>query len=51
MTTEKPDRHNPATDPPKRGNGQGEHHGKPHTPDEFDELNPAKRAEKEPKSF
>ncbi len=42
MTEERPKRDNPATDPPNRQNGQGEHHGTPHSPEDFDALNPAK---------
>lgn len=41
MTTERPKQPNPATDPDNRRNGQGEHHGKPHAPEEFDIMNPA----------
>jgi len=43
MTTERPKQKNPATDPDNRQNGQGEHHGKQHSPDEFDTMNPAKQ--------
>ena len=42
MTTERPKQDNPATDPDNRQNGQGDHHGKPHSPEEFDVMNPAK---------
>lgn len=31
---------------PDRRNGQGEHEGKPHSPDEFDVMNPAKIKDK-----
>lgn len=41
MTQEKPKQDNPATDPPRQ-NGQGDHHGVPHSPEEFDVMNPAK---------
>ncbi|VDS08635.1 NADH dehydrogenase-like protein [Paracoccus haematequi] len=46
MTRETPKHPNPATDPPRR-NGQGEHEGVPHSPEEFDVMNPAK-ADKTP---
>ncbi|WP_304621104.1 hypothetical protein [Paracoccus sediminilitoris] len=40
MTTEKkPDSEQPAI---KRENGQGKHEGVPHSPEEFDVMNPAK---------
>ena len=40
MTTEKkPDSEQPA---PERENGQGKHEGVPHSPEEFDVMNPAK---------
>ena len=45
MTTERPNKDNPATDPENRQNGQGDHHGKPHSPEEFDVMNPAKPGE------
>lgn len=31
---------------PERQNGQGEHEGKPHSPQEFDVMNPAKIKDK-----
>ena len=31
---------------PDRRNGQGEHEGKPHRPEEFDVMNPAKTKDK-----
>lgn len=46
MTRETPKDENPATDPPRR-NGQGDHEGVPHSPQEFDVMNPAK-ADKTP---
>lgn len=46
MTRETPKDPNPATDPPRQ-NGQGDHEGVPHSPEEFDVMNPAK-AEKTP---
>lgn len=33
---------------PDRRNGQGEHAGKPHSPDEFDVMNPARTGNKPP---
>lgn len=35
------DKKTPGTTP-HRENGQGEHHGVPHSPEEFDVMNPAK---------
>ena len=46
MTRETPKQPNPATDPPRQ-NKQGDHEGVPHSPEEFDVMNPAK-AEKTP---
>ncbi len=46
MTRETPKAKNPATDPPRQ-HGQGDHEGVPHSPEEFDVMNPAK-AEKIP---
>jgi hypothetical protein len=45
VTTERPKQENPATDPGNRQNGQGDHHGKPHSPEEFDMMNPGKPSE------
>ncbi|WP_323010776.1 hypothetical protein [Paracoccus sp. (in: a-proteobacteria)] len=43
MTRERAtEKDNPATDPPRRENGQGKHEGTPHKPEEFDVMNPAK---------
>lgn len=46
MTTDK----KPGTDTPEpdRRNGQGEHAGVPHSPKEFDVMNPAKMNETPP---
>ncbi len=41
MSQEQPKQDNPATDPPNRQNGQGDHHGTAHSPKEFDVMNPA----------
>ena len=42
MTTKKPRKDNPATDP-DRQNGQGKHEGAAHRPEEFDKANPARQ--------
>lgn len=42
MTQDKTDQDKPTEHEPDRQNGQGDHHGVRHTPDEFDALNPAK---------
>lgn len=41
MTRERPEPHNPATNP-ERENAQGEHAGVSHEPEEFDTQNPKK---------
>lgn len=41
-----PDKDDDKSDQPKRRNGQGEHEGKPHSPGEFDVMNPAKIKDK-----
>lgn len=42
MTPGTDDRPAPRPPQPQRRNGQGEHHGTAHSPDEFDPMNPAK---------
>ncbi|MFN3276294.1 MAG: hypothetical protein ACK41U_16670 [Paracoccus sp. (in: a-proteobacteria)] len=42
MTPGTDDRPDPESPQPQRRNGQGEHHGTTHSPDEFDQMNPAK---------
>ncbi|WP_169306262.1 hypothetical protein [Paracoccus hibiscisoli] len=43
MTTDPKDHPTPSDkDQPDRRNKQGEHHGVPHSPEEFDTQNPAK---------
>ena len=35
-------------DEPERENGQGAHHGVPHSPEDFDAMNPAKMDKTKP---